>query len=203
MDWMSSLPLRRTRSGREFSAFDLALGRAIPPPVPFDVGQCLQQRMAEQEATGAFDEDDEEDATSPAPQVPSTATPASTPAPAPPPAPTPPRPPPASTSLERSKGKSKTRRDRKRNEARAASSNPLLKSVHRKRIDEAKASALELDLDAATLPHSKPAWLGSRAAGEEDFDFTDAAAPHDLSSTGLGGVSYTQEEVDALSATAG
>ncbi|KAJ7816878.1 hypothetical protein B0H14DRAFT_3475060 [Mycena olivaceomarginata] len=40
---------RRTlRSGKEFSAFDLAVCRAISPPVHFDAGECLMQRLLEE-----------------------------------------------------------------------------------------------------------------------------------------------------------
>ncbi|KAJ6524068.1 hypothetical protein DFH09DRAFT_1329595 [Mycena vulgaris] len=193
-------PLRRTlRSGKEFSAFDMALGHAIAPPTPFDVGQRLRERLAEQDASGIFDEDE---TVAPPPPQPSPSVQAPEPRPAPATASACTSPPPASTSLERSKVKSKARHDRKREEARAASDNPTLKGVHRKRLDEAKAFVLELDVDAAALPQSKPAWTGSCSAGEDDFTFTEAAAPHDLS-TGLGGTSYSQAEVDALSGTEG
>ncbi|KAJ6555623.1 hypothetical protein DFH09DRAFT_1318031 [Mycena vulgaris] len=202
---VSNLPLRRTRSGKEFSAFDLALSRAIPPNFHFDIGESLQLRLAEQEATGAVEE--EETVAIPAaaaPRAPAAAAAAAAavaPAAAVPTA-LAPAPVPASSSLERSKIKSKGRRDKKRDKAQATSSNPLLKAVHGKRVEEGKKSALQLDLDAQTLPHSKPAWLGSRSAGEQDFDFTEPAKPHNLSS-GLGGVIYTQEEVDTLSGTEG
>ncbi|KAJ6524704.1 hypothetical protein DFH09DRAFT_1095968 [Mycena vulgaris] len=195
-----SNPLRRTlRSGKEFSAFDMALGRAVAPPTPFDVGQCLRERLAEKDASGIFDKDETVAPPSPQP-VPSAQAPEPRPAPAMTSAHT--SPPPAFTSLESSKLKSKARRDRTREEARAASDNPTLKGVHRKCLDKAKAFVLELNVDAAALPHSKPAWTGSRSAGEEDFTFAEAAAPHDLS-TGLGGASYSQAEVDALSGTEG
>ncbi|KAJ7934751.1 hypothetical protein B0H13DRAFT_2305525 [Mycena leptocephala] len=35
-------------SGKEFSAFDLAVCRAISPPVHFDAGECLMQRLLEE-----------------------------------------------------------------------------------------------------------------------------------------------------------
>ncbi|KAJ6538376.1 hypothetical protein DFH09DRAFT_1090614 [Mycena vulgaris] len=164
----------------------MVLGRAVAPPTPFDVGQCLRERLAEQDASGIFDKDE-----TIAPPSPQPAPSAQAPEPRPAPAMTSAHasPPPALTSLERSKLKSKARCDRKREEARAASDNPTLKGVRRKRLEEAKAFVLELD-------------TGSRSAGEEDFTFAEAAAPHDLS-TGLGGASYSQAEVDALSGTEG
>ncbi|KAJ7763252.1 hypothetical protein B0H14DRAFT_3510661 [Mycena olivaceomarginata] len=194
-----ALPRRTLRSGKEFSAFDLALGRAITPPVPFDFGVSLEQRLSEQEAAGLWDEDHAEDHAEPPADTPDSP-------PLPPPTPSPPQKPsglhPATLSAkDRDKQKSKARRDKKRQQARLSAGTPL-KSVHRKHVQQAKASALDMDLDASSLPHSKPAWVGSRAAEDEPFDFEDAAAPHD-GGTGLGGVSYTQEEVDALSGTRG
>lgn len=193
--------------------FDLALGRAIAPPVHFDVGLTLQTRLREQDATGLIDEQEELDTSPfwlaepfPSSLPPSTpALPSSLPPRAPTPGPSLParRPIPADlTPDERNKLKSKIRRDKKREDARISSANPLLKSVNRKRIQEGKAVALDLDLDAGDLPHSKPAWIGSRAAQEDDFEFTEPAAPHDLG-TGLGDASYTQAEVDQLSGTVG
>jgi hypothetical protein len=116
-----------------------------------------------------------------------------------PPSPLPPIP---LSAKDRNKNKSRARRDKKRDQARAASSNPTLKMVHRRCISEAQTSALELGLDATALPHSKPAWLGSRSAAEDPLGYTEPTTPHDLSS-GLGGVSYTQRQVDALSGTEG
>ncbi|KAJ7170417.1 hypothetical protein C8R43DRAFT_944932 [Mycena crocata] len=52
------------------------------------------------------------------------------------------------------------------------------------------------------LPDSKPAWLGSCAAGTDEFTFIDPQPPHDLD-TGLGGLRYTQQELDELSGTEG
>ncbi|KAJ7858711.1 hypothetical protein B0H14DRAFT_3447168 [Mycena olivaceomarginata] len=53
----SALGCRRTlRLGKEYSAFDLAVGRAIPSLIPFDVGQRLKERLLEQDATGLVDE---------------------------------------------------------------------------------------------------------------------------------------------------
>ncbi|KAJ7176368.1 hypothetical protein C8R43DRAFT_1118887 [Mycena crocata] len=194
---MSGTPLaRRTlRSGKEFSAFDLALGRAIAPPIHFDVAECLQVRLAEQESTGVLQFPDED--VTPFHDVP--------PTPPPPPAPlaaTAAPPPPSLGAQARNRLKSRARRDKKRDAVREASDNPALKSINLKRVNEAKASALEVEIDATQLPHSKPAWMGSRAAGDAEFEFTEATQPHDLSS-GLGRKTYTQEELDALSGTEG
>ncbi|KAJ7119323.1 hypothetical protein C8R43DRAFT_1137018 [Mycena crocata] len=188
---------RRTlRSGKEFSSFDLALD--------FDVALCLQQRIQEQETMGLVDEEelttplDTLDTLPNPPSCASMSTTTSSPSPSTPSALAPPL---ASLSAsERNKAKSRARRDKKRDTARAASDNPVLKTVNQKRVDDAKKSAMEIDIDATDLPHSKPAWVGSRSAGEQEFEFTEPQQPHDLQ-TGLGNASYTQEEVDALSGT--
>lgn len=190
-----ALPRRTLRSGKEFSAFDLAVGRAITPASHFSVGDCLKQRLVEQEVTGLFHEEEESIDNS----LPLPPSPPDTPAPSPAPTHA------ASSSPsadERNKMKGRRRRNNKRDDARAASNNPLLKSVHSKRLNQGKSAALELDIDAGELPHSKPAWLGSRSAEEAEFEFHDPQPPHHLD-TGLGGVSYTQEQVDALSGTEG
>ncbi|KAJ7742390.1 hypothetical protein B0H14DRAFT_3515115 [Mycena olivaceomarginata] len=217
---------RRTlRSGKEYSAFDLAVGRAIPSPIAFDVGQHLKEQLLEQDATGLVDEaqydaedttpyDAEDttpfwladtsspDAAPPPPSAPSTSA-------APPNLLAPSSPNPPLTASQRNKLKFKARRAQTREKARELSDNPLLKAVHRKRIDGAKASALNLGVDAGTLPHTKCAWMGPRpSAGENVEDQGESAEdhepqpPHHLD-TGLGGISYTQAEVDALSGTVG
>ncbi|KAJ7334626.1 hypothetical protein DFH08DRAFT_965372 [Mycena albidolilacea] len=194
----TSLPIpfmsgRRTLcSGKEFSVFDLAVGRAIAPPIDFDVSHCLQQRLDDLDSTGFRDEPDE-DVT----PFPTFVAPVAAPAPSTSSLPAPPL---ASlSSKERSKVKSRLRRDKARTEAQMTSTTPLLKAVNHKRVDEAKMSALELDLDASALPHSKPTWIGSHSVAE-DPEFS---APHELHELdmGLGGLLYTQAEVDALSGT--
>jgi hypothetical protein len=45
------------RSGKEFSVFDLALARVITPPMDFDFGAVLQERLAEEALTDMLDED--------------------------------------------------------------------------------------------------------------------------------------------------
>ncbi|KAJ7843402.1 hypothetical protein B0H14DRAFT_3456170 [Mycena olivaceomarginata] len=165
---------RRTlRSGKEFSAFDLAVGRAIPSPTPFDVGERLREQLLEQDATGQVDEPeyDAEDAAPfwlaetpalPPPDAdPSAASTSSAPS-----APSPPDPP--LTSSQRNKLKFKARRARTREKARLLSDNPLLKGVHRKRIDGAKGSALHLGVDAGALPHTKTRLDGASPCGGRD-----------------------------------
>ncbi|KAJ6592958.1 hypothetical protein B0H19DRAFT_1055618 [Mycena capillaripes] len=221
---------RRTlRSGKEFSAFDLAVSRAISAPVHFNAGECIKQRLLEE----ARDDDDafaepppfwlagplspapssREPSPEPSADGARALPPSSEPSPAPaspatpslaPPslAAAPPALPSTLSAKERNKLKSRARRERKRENARAASDNPLSKAVHRKRVLSAKPAALELDIDATNLPHSQRAWQGSAGADNEPFEFGEPQCPHDLE-TGLGGISYTQEEVDLLTGTEG
>ncbi|KAJ7697753.1 hypothetical protein B0H14DRAFT_3529203 [Mycena olivaceomarginata] len=216
----SALGSRRTlRSGKEFSAFDLAVSCAIPSPIPFDIGQHLKERLLEQDAAGLVDEaeHDAEDATpfwladtpdtaDASSSAPSTA--AASPLTPSPLAPLSPSPPP--TASQRSKQKFKARRAQARDKARQLSDNPLLKAVHRKRIDAAKPSALSIDVDAGALPHTKRVWTGPRpSAGEGVEDWGESLEDHGpqpppyCPDTGLGGVTYAQAEVDALSGTVG
>ncbi|KAJ7826213.1 hypothetical protein B0H14DRAFT_3467841 [Mycena olivaceomarginata] len=199
-----SMTGRRTlRSGKEYSAFDLAVGRAIPSPIAFNVGQRLKEQLLEQDATGLLDEAqyDAEDTTlfwladtsppnaaPPPPSAPSTSA-------APPNLLAPSSPNPPLTASQRNKLKFKARRAQTREKARELSDNPLLKAVHRKRINGAKASALNLGVDAGTLPHTKRAWMGPRpSVGENVEDQGESAEdhepqpPHHLD-TGLGGIS--------------
>ncbi|KAJ7300571.1 hypothetical protein DFH08DRAFT_828347 [Mycena albidolilacea] len=191
-----ALPRRTLRSGKEYSVFDLALGRTFTPPVDFDFGAVIQQRLAE-EQTGLATEDevahheDLEDDTS-------GATPSSTPRTTPQPSP----PPPVLSAKQRDKQKSRARRDKKREEARAASTNPALKLVTHKHVNEAKTRPLAADVNTAGLPHSQCSWIGARAAQDLPFEFTDPT-PAAKISDGLGGINYTQEEVDTLSGTKG
>ncbi|KAJ7071764.1 hypothetical protein B0H15DRAFT_957558 [Mycena belliarum] len=193
------LPRRTLRSGKEFSAFDLALGRAIMPAPDFDVGRVLQQRLAEEETNGLCDEHEDTE------EIPLILSPPSV-APPPPPlpldSPTHAAAPYPLSAKERKQAKARRRRDQKRDEARATSSNPVLKSINTKRIAAAKNSALQLDIDTAALPHSKPAWIGSRTEEDPTTHPADPCPPHGLSS-GLGTTSYTQEQVDKLSGTKG
>ncbi|KAJ7170365.1 hypothetical protein C8R43DRAFT_944883 [Mycena crocata] len=160
----------------------------------FDVGPHLPHRPEEQAITCGIEE---EEATMPFSSLPNVSIDTHTPTASPP----------ANllTSLsakEHNKVKYRARRHKKCDTAREASDNPLLKGINTKHVNESKSSALELDLDASNLPQSKPAWLGSRAAGEEEFEFSPPQAPHNLD-TALAGRSYSQAEVDALSGTEG
>jgi hypothetical protein len=209
---------RRTlRSGKEYSAFDLAVGRTIPSSIAFDVGQHLKEQLLEQDTMGLVDEaqyDAEDttpfwlagtsppDAASPPPSAPSTSA-------APPNLLAPSSPNPPLTASQRNKLKFKARRAQTCEKARELSDNPLLKAIHCKHIDGAKASTLNLGVDAGALPHTKCTWMGPRPlAGENVEDQGESAEdhepqpPHHLD-TGLGGISYTQAEVDALSSTVG
>lgn len=106
------------------------------------------------------------------------------------------------SSKERNKLKSRLRRNKKRTDAQLASQNPSQKAVHHKRVSEAKPSYLEVLYDANGLPHSIPAWIGSRTAPELQFLFDDGPASHG-GHNGTGGRQYTQAEVDALTGTRG
>ncbi|KAJ7880729.1 hypothetical protein B0H14DRAFT_2566128 [Mycena olivaceomarginata] len=207
-----ALPHRTLRSGKEYSAFDLVLGHALQPAADFDVAQRIQQRLAEEDA-GLSEEDEADDLklnldldldlnvnlnldnVEPEPsQLP----------PAQPPA-LPAAPTNASLSAkQRNKVKSHAHCDRKRDEAHLASSNPAVKMINQKHVQEGKANHLPAGVDITDLPHSQPAWVGLRQAQDHPFEFTDAPPdPTPDSSDGLGGIYYTQEEVDALSGTKG
>ncbi|KAJ7862382.1 hypothetical protein B0H14DRAFT_3444758 [Mycena olivaceomarginata] len=98
------------------------------------------------------------------------------------------------SAKQRNKAKSRARRDRKRDEARLASNNPAVKTINQKRIQEGKANHLP----------AGPAWVGLRQAQDRPFEFTDPPPdPTPDSNDGLGGIYYTQDEVDVLSGTKG
>ncbi|KAJ7814389.1 hypothetical protein B0H14DRAFT_3477059 [Mycena olivaceomarginata] len=86
--------------------------------------------------------------------------------------------------------------------------NPLLKGVHcKKHIEGAKASALNLGVDAAALPHTKHRWMGPRPLadvmvedGNKSFEVSEPLPLYHLD-TSLGGILYMQAEVDTLSGT--
>ncbi|KAJ7718977.1 hypothetical protein B0H14DRAFT_2643134 [Mycena olivaceomarginata] len=125
----------------EFSTFNLAVCRAISPPVHFDAGECLMQRLLEEPR------DEDEAVTEPQPfwVAPLSHAPSS-------PAP--------SSHLARAR--------RRRHRAQAF----------------------------------QPRVARERCRGQRRLRVPRAASPHDLE-TGLGGVRYTQEEVDALTGTQG
>ncbi|KAJ7665688.1 hypothetical protein B0H14DRAFT_3695928 [Mycena olivaceomarginata] len=216
----SALPRRTLRSGKEFSAFDLALAVCVD----FDTPKCLQWRLSEQEHTGIVHEpedvcsldlaglsllpdidtaDDQLPTLSPAPNLGEGASGSHSLAPPSAPSPRPPRPLPDSLSAkERNKLKSRARRDKKRDQAQQASVRPTRKAVHQKRMSEAKSSYLEVYHDANGLPHSIPAWIGNRGAEGLEFVFPDGS-PASGVDRGMGGRLYSQEEVDALTGTKG
>ncbi|KAJ6448606.1 hypothetical protein DFH09DRAFT_1352920, partial [Mycena vulgaris] len=152
--WSLCMSGRRTlHLGKEFSSFDLDLCRVITPQKRFNVAECLREHPLDVPLLAA-----------PPADLPPAAAPTT---------------PPSSltsplTAQERNKLKSRARRDKKHDKMCAASDNPVLKAVHRKRVNAAKPSALDLDdLDASKLPHSKPTWLGSRLASEAEFEFSE------------------------------
>ncbi|KAJ7838113.1 hypothetical protein B0H14DRAFT_3459724 [Mycena olivaceomarginata] len=113
------------------------------------------------------------------------------------------------TASQRNKLKIKAQRAQTREKLWQLSDNPLLKAVHCKCIDGAKASILNLDVDAGTLLHTKHAWMGPHPpAGkhvEDGGESTEDNEPQPLHhlDTGLGGISYMQAEVDTFSGTIG
>ncbi|KAJ7094754.1 hypothetical protein B0H15DRAFT_798888 [Mycena belliarum] len=178
---------RRTlRSGKEFSAYDLAVNRAISPAAHFDVGERLQECLLASNSTDPPDEHEVVEVADTPPPIP----------------PLPPLevhavpPTPALTAKDRNKMKSRTRRDRKRDSERMLSNNPQLKSVHRKHLAQGKAAALALPVDAAAFPHSGPAWIGLRDTPPPKEDVLLPPLPPE--ETGLGGIELTQAQVDAL-----
>ncbi|KAJ7355229.1 hypothetical protein DFH08DRAFT_954728 [Mycena albidolilacea] len=199
-----ALPRRTLHSGKEFSVFDLALGCIFTPPVDFDFRAAIQQRLAEEQAglttedKVAHHEDHEADTSN----ATSSSTPSSTPASTPRTTPQPSPPPPVLSAKQRDKQKSWAHRDKKREEARAALTNPALKLVTHRHVNKARTHPLAADVNTAGLPHSQRSWVGTRAAQDLPFQFTNLM-PAPKISDGLGGVNYTQEEVDALSGTKG
>ncbi|KAJ7663691.1 hypothetical protein B0H14DRAFT_3539856 [Mycena olivaceomarginata] len=145
------LPRRTLRSGREFSAFDLALG------IDFDIQQCLHDRLLEQQSVGQDHEPEEKIAGS-ALECPSFL----------------PNSPPSSSaatssvvppsSSDRNKLKSKARRAKARDRAQQASENPRLKGIHRTRINEAKPAYLE------PLPRHGETGMGGRLYSQAEVD---------------------------------
>ncbi|KAF8157445.1 hypothetical protein K438DRAFT_1986568 [Mycena galopus ATCC 62051] len=142
----------------EFSAFDLALA------VDFDTTACLKWRLSEQQNTGLSHEPEDDVATpdltvlpfAPDIELPDPPLPIVSPAPA------------AVSSRSLSPSL-------KRNDAQQASVRPTKKAVHNKRMSESKGSYLEVYYDANGLPHSVPAWIGSRGAEGLEFMFPDGS----------------------------
>ncbi|KAF8145823.1 hypothetical protein K438DRAFT_2028599 [Mycena galopus ATCC 62051] len=196
-----ALPRRTLRSGKEFSAFDLALA------IDFDTTACLKWRLSDQQSTGLSHEPEDNvsipDLTA-LPFVPDIELPD---APLPVVSPAPPAPSSRSLSLslsakDRNKRKSRIRRDRKRNDAQQASVRPTKKAVHSKRMSESRGNYLEVYYDANGLPHSVPAWIGSCGVEGLEFMFPDGSPASGID-RGMGGKHYSQAEVDALTGTQG
>lgn len=202
---------RRTlRSGREFSAFDLAVGLPVQPPLFFSVADCLRERLEAQKITHIYDEP--ADISPPSLPDPSLA-PHSLVPPSPPldalPVPLGSRDVPAdldisttTSTLDRKKLGSKRRKKEKRERERAESSDPALKTIHFERREAAKGNVLKVDVDAAKLPRTKKAWIGKKEA--QDGSEAPEVGPQMASlPNGLGSHSYTQEDVDRLTGTTG
>ncbi|KAJ7502267.1 hypothetical protein B0H11DRAFT_2365602 [Mycena galericulata] len=210
---MAGMEGRRTlRSGKEFSMYDLAIGQPIQPPQYFSVADCLKQRLEAQEITKIYDEP--ANIMPPPPPPPPSLPPSPVLLPSFPPYTTPrpfwqkqSRDLPAklpSTSLDAKKLGSKRRKREKRELEASQSEDPDLKGIHRIRRDFAKSNAIQVDLDATDLPHSKPAWIGKRNAQDgSEAPEVGSISPSSSSSPGMGGTVYTQEELDALSGTEG
>ncbi|KAF8184123.1 hypothetical protein K438DRAFT_1766566 [Mycena galopus ATCC 62051] len=144
-----------SNSGKEFSAFDLALTVSVD----FDTAVCLQWRISEQEAYSLYHEPEDD-----------------------------------LVSVDLDSGF----------EAQHAAENPKLKAVHKKRVDQAKGSYVEVLYDSHGLAHSVPAWIGSCTA-QDDVSVFDDDVPSSAWATdrGMGGRIYTQAEVDELTSTKG
>jgi hypothetical protein len=169
--------------------------------VDFDFGVAIQERLVDEDLSDNFHDDNAHDPNDPPGDLhdePSWQ-------PLPTHAPSPPQPSVPLSSLSataRNKLKSRARRDKKRQDARASSATPILKQVHHKRRAQAKDSSIGVDINAGALPHTQTAWVGTHAADQAALEFTRAPTP-DEHTTGLGGVSYTQQEVDRLTGTRG
>ncbi|KAJ7651889.1 hypothetical protein B0H17DRAFT_1215103 [Mycena rosella] len=92
--------------------------------------------------------------------------------------------------MDYAKASSKRRRGTKRTAEQLEADTPDVKSVHLKRQAESMANALRVDVDAAELSHSKPAWIGNQNSEKKAED-------------GLGGRIYTVEEIKELTGVDG
>jgi hypothetical protein len=203
-----ALPRRHLRSGKEFSPFDLG----VPIKIDFDIEACLQDRVLEQKAMGSDHEAEEEvlssslndldlDPPSPVdvlaavddlcPVMPLPSSGSVDPPPAPP-----------LSSKQRNKLKSHARRARARQQAQQSSSNPKRKTVHTDRLQQGKSSYIEVEYDANGLPHTIPAWIGSRNGQDDDSHFAEPGTSS-YPQSGMGGKSYTQEDINRLANTVG
>ncbi|KAJ7071611.1 hypothetical protein C8F01DRAFT_1111218 [Mycena amicta] len=186
---------RKRRSGAHFSPYELVLDDV-------DLDALLSQRLAEQDAYG--DQEDPEIVVLPGLPLPD-----DHPAPSavePHPISTLPTPltPPTSfvnpsplplSATANSKLKKKAKRAQQRAAALAVSSAPYLKGVGLKRVRDAAKRQVQVNADAAELPHTIPAWTGHPRQTSSAAD----ATTFELDATVLEGLEYTQEEVDRLS----
>ncbi|KAJ7686883.1 hypothetical protein B0H14DRAFT_2528889 [Mycena olivaceomarginata] len=200
---------RILRSGKEFSAYDLAIGAAVSPPQYFSVADCLKQRLEAQQFTQILDEPVNIIPT-PRPPSPPTSSPSLSP-PACPPSPPPfwvardfPAKQAPATKLNSKKLGSKRRKRERRELDASQAQDPGLKAIHRERRAAAKKNALQTDFDAIDLPHSTPSWIGKRSS--EDGTQAPNVGTLPTSSAraiGMGSRVYTQEELNRMSGTDG
>ncbi|KAJ7839242.1 hypothetical protein B0H14DRAFT_2787596, partial [Mycena olivaceomarginata] len=106
------------------------------------------------------------------------------------------------SSKQRNKLKSHARRARARQQAQQSSSNPKWKTVHTNRLQQGKSSYIEVEYDANGLPHTIPAWIGSRNSQDDDSHFAEPGTSS-YPQSGMGGKSYTQEDINRLANTVG
>ncbi|KAJ6493109.1 hypothetical protein C8R45DRAFT_988945 [Mycena sanguinolenta] len=182
---MSVLGCRTLQSGKEFSAFNLA--------VEWLDAQQITQIFDEADTTAPFYQTPTASPPSP-PTLSTLTTPKSNQS-------TPCDQPATSsktlTAAERKKPGSKRRKQEKREQGRVDSSDPMLKSA-------AKKNMLQTRSDTTALPHTKRSWIGKLQAqdGSESSNI-DPPSPGALPAIGMVSHSYTQENVDRLSGTTG
>ncbi|KAJ6447706.1 hypothetical protein C8R45DRAFT_1115758 [Mycena sanguinolenta] len=201
------LERRTLRSGKEFSAFDLAVGPPVPLQGFFSVADCLRERLEAQQVTQILDEPMDNLPTFPYS------------APLSPPQPSDLPPPPTAnipallsrdqpahllTATERKKLGSKRRKREKREREQAESSDPGLKSVPVDRRNAAKRNVVQTNGDTKALPHTKRAWIG-KLLSEDGSESPNVSPPppDSLPAAGMVPHSYTQEDVNRLSGTTG
>ncbi|KAJ7164584.1 hypothetical protein C8R43DRAFT_1122461 [Mycena crocata] len=174
---MPDLGRRTLRSGKEFSSYDLAVGAPLEPAAFFDVEECLPHDVLIDEPLPVPGEPIQTTAfcVNLAPQ-PTTSIPT----------------PSTSSAPSALKLGSKRRRQERRNAASPLSTDTVpavgVKSAAVKHRESALKQTIKVELDASELSHSKPAWIGLRSAeGQHE--------------NGMGGRSYTKEEIEALTGT--
>ncbi|KAJ7667890.1 hypothetical protein DFH06DRAFT_1126580 [Mycena polygramma] len=159
------LARRTLRSGKEFSALDLALGTLVIEPAGFfNVEQCF-------DCSSDIDEP-AEILNAPPFWINTAPTPLAVPSPTCSSSPTP-------------QGATLKKNSKKRRRLKREAAGDAVKGAARQHRKVALQSAIRLDVDAADLSHSKPAWIGMRSAEMED-------------ETGMGGRVYTREEIKEL-----